>query len=205
MSEPTVDGAWVKHLDEETDAYYWYNSETEESRWCDDTSEDNTPTDEKTEETNLPEDTLNTGDIQNLTIEEKEPDSVPVSTNESTPVSTNESTPVSTTVSSAVSSPVSSPVSTPVSTPTLDVPADRAVTVYVNGLKYLTSPMMASMRESGFVKHLPQGPLVRRLKKVWVIFVSVPALGLLFLTSQPIVVCDVCIILRLWTQTLPRI
>ena len=47
-----------------------------------------------------------------------------------------------------------------------DVPADRSVTVYVNGLKYLTSPMMASMRESGIVSHLPQGPLVKRMKKI---------------------------------------
>ena len=46
------------------------------------------------------------------------------------------------------------------------VPAARAVTVYVNGLKYLTSPLMASMRESSFVGSLPQGPLVRRMKKI---------------------------------------
>jgi hypothetical protein len=46
------------------------------------------------------------------------------------------------------------------------VPPDSAVTVYVNGLKYLTSPLMASMRESEVVTKLPQGPLVKRLKKV---------------------------------------
>jgi hypothetical protein len=38
--------------------------------------------------------------------------------------------------------------------------------VYVNGLKYLTSPLMASMRESEVVTKLPQGPLVKRLKKI---------------------------------------
>ena len=47
-----------------------------------------------------------------------------------------------------------------------DVPEARAVTVFVNSLKYLTSPLMASLRESDLVARLPQGPLIRRIKKI---------------------------------------
>lgn len=32
-SKSTIDDEWVKYLDEETNAYYWYNNDTGESRW----------------------------------------------------------------------------------------------------------------------------------------------------------------------------
>ena len=47
-----------------------------------------------------------------------------------------------------------------------EVAPDSAVTVFVNSLKYLTRPMVASLRENEFLKSLPQGPLVKRMKKI---------------------------------------